>query len=279
MRTRGSSCSSRATNASPAGSARSASTAASARRSASSRAKATVTSPCCWSTASPRRSCRHGRRSRSSKRSAATAPRRDIRRADRRLMRARVALLVAWLAALAVLAAFALHSLRIGTDLRSFMPPPRTPDQKLLMEQIGEGPGTRLLLLSIDGAPEARLAGLSRGLVAKLRADAHFEQAINGAFDVSALDDKLLPYRWLLSPTLDTHALDAGYLADQLGQRVEDLASPAATLLKPLLPRDPTLEVLALAQRWSPPKAPLVRDGVWFSSDGAALLLAQTRGA
>jgi predicted exporter len=194
-------------------------------------------------------------------------------------MRARVALLVAWLATLAALGAFALHSLRIGTDLRSFMPPPRTPDQKLLMEQIGEGPGTRLLLLSIDGATEARLAGLSRGLVAKLRADAHFEQAINGAFDVSALDEKLLPYRWLLSPTLDTHALDAGYLADQLGQRVEDLASPAATLLKPLLPRDPTLEVLALAQRWSPPKAPVVRDGVWFSSDGAALLLAQTRGA
>jgi len=194
-------------------------------------------------------------------------------------MRARVALLVAWLAALAVLAAFALHSLRIGTDLRSFMPPPRTPDQKLLMEQIGEGPGTRLLLLSIDGAPEARLAGLSRGLVAKLRDDAHFELAINGAFDASALDEKLLPYRWLLSPTLDAHALDADYLADQLGQRVEDLASPAATLLKPLLPRDPTLEVLALAQRWSPPKAPVVRDGVWFSSDGAALLLAQTRGA
>ncbi|MBA8887225.1 putative exporter [Dokdonella fugitiva] len=194
-------------------------------------------------------------------------------------MRARVALLAAWLAALAVLAAFALHSLRIGTDLRSFMPPPRTPDQKLLMEQIGEGPGTRLLLLSIDGPPEARLAGLSRGLVAKLRADARFEQAINGAFDASALDEKLLPYRWLLSPTLDAHALDADYLADQLGQRVEDLASPAATLLKPLLPRDPTLEVLALAQRWSPPKAPVVRDGVWFSSDGAALLLAQTRGA
>ncbi|HEY6942759.1 MMPL family transporter [Dokdonella sp.] len=191
----------------------------------------------------------------------------------------RWSLLGAWLLALAALAAYALHTLHVSTDLRSFMPPPRTPDQTLLMEQIGEGPGSRLLLLSIEGAPEARLAELSRGLVAALRADAHFEQAINGAFDPSALDEKLLPYRWLLSPTLDAHALDADYLADQLGQRVEDLASPAATLLKPLLPRDPTLEVLALAQRWSPPKAPIVRDGVWFSSDGAALLLAQTRGA
>jgi predicted exporter len=192
---------------------------------------------------------------------------------------ARWSLLGAWLLALAALAAFAFHSLRISTDLRSFMPPPQTADQQLLMEQIGEGPGSRLLLLAIEGAPETRLAELSRGLVAALHADAHFEQAINGAFDPSTLDEKLLPYRWLLSPTLDTQTLDAEYLADQLGQRVEDLASPAAALLKPLLARDPTLETLTLAERWSPSKQPALRDGVWFSSDGAALLLAQTRGA
>lgn len=188
-------------------------------------------------------------------------------------------LLAAWLAALAALGAYAWHGLRISTDLRSFMPPAQTPDQQLLMEQIGEGPGSRLLLLAIDGAEPSRLAALSRGLAAKLAADAHFEQVANGAFDPSTLDPALLPYRWLLSPTLDTHALDADYLGEQLAQRVEDLASPAAGLLKPLLPRDPTLETLALAERWSPPKAPAMHDGVWFSSDGAALLVAQTRGA
>lgn len=189
-------------------------------------------------------------------------------------------ILALWLLALAALAWFAIGHLKVTTDLRSFMPPPRTPDQKLLMEQIGEGPGSRLLLLSIDGAPEARLAELSHGLVAALRKDGeHFEQAFNGAFDPAALDDALLPYRFLLSPTLDTHALDADFLAEQFEQRVEDLASPAGVLLKPLLARDPTLETLALAERWSPPKAPQSRDGVWFSSDGAALLLAETRGA
>src|SRR5215467_4737960 len=184
-----------------------------------------------------------------------------------------------WAAVLIVLGIAAVRSLRIGTDLRSFMPPPVTADQKLLMDQIGEGPGTRLLLLAIEGAPPERLAALSRGLADALRNDPRFEDVINGAFDPSALDPKWLPYRYLLSPTLDRHALDADYLADQLGQRVEDLASPAATLLKPLLPRDPTLETLALAERWSPPKSPAMRDGVWFSSDGAALLLAETHGA
>jgi predicted exporter len=199
---------------------------------------------------------------------------------SRAAQRARAPLiLAAWLLALAALAAFALHGLRIGSDLRSFMPPPQTPDQKLLMEQIGEGPGARLLLLAIDGAPEAQLAELSRGLAAALQDDARFERVLNGAFDPAALDPALLPYRWLLAPTLDAHTLDATYLREQLEQRVEDLASPAAALLKPLLPRDPTLETLALAERWSPPKPPAVRDGVWFASDGAALLLAQTHAA
>ena len=193
--------------------------------------------------------------------------------------RARWTVLALWLLALAALAAYVFGTLRIGTDLRSFMPPPSTPDQKLLMEQIGEGPGSRLLLLAIDGAPEATLAELSRGLAAALADEPAFEQVINGAFDPSALDPDWLPYRWLLSPTLDHQALDKAYLSDQLQQRVADLASPAADLLKPLLPRDPTLETLVLDERWSPPKAPALRDGVWFSSDGAALLLEQTRGA
>jgi len=191
----------------------------------------------------------------------------------------RAVLLIAWMVALAALGFFAIRSLHIGTDLRSFMPPPETPDQKLLMDQIGEGPGTRLLLLAIDGAPPEQLAELSRSLAVALRNDEHFEQIVNGAFDPASLDPKLLSYRYLLSPTLDKQAFDAAYLADQLQQRVEELASPAATLLKPLLPRDPTLETLALAERWSPPKPPAMRDGVWFSSDGAALLLAETRGA
>jgi predicted exporter len=188
-------------------------------------------------------------------------------------------LVAAWIAALAALAFFAIRSLKISTDLRSFMPPPQTADQKLLMDQIGEGPGTRLLLLAIDGASSETLASLSKGLASALHGDPHFAEVLNGAFDPASLDPEWLPYRYLLSPTLDHHALDAAYLSDQLQQRVEDLSSPAATLLKPILPRDPTLEILALAERWSPPKSPATRDGVWFSSDGEALLVAQTRGA
>ena len=191
----------------------------------------------------------------------------------------RWALLVGWVIALLAVAVYSTHTLKLSTDLRSFMPPPQTPDQKLLMEQIGEGPGSRLLLLALSGAGEEPLAELSRQFSTALREDAHFSQVVNGEFNAGLLDDALLPYRYLLTPSFDEVALDEATLADELARRVEDLGSPAATLLKPILPRDPTLEIMKLAEQWSPPKQPLLRDGVWFSAEGEALLLVQTKAA
>jgi predicted exporter len=189
----------------------------------------------------------------------------------------RVVLLLLWLLALGGLGGLIAQRLKVSTDLRSFMPAPTTPDQRLLMEQVGEGPGSRLLLLAIKGRQgDAQLAALSQGLVTRLKGDPRYAQVINGNMDLGALDPALLPYRYLLSPTLDSERLDADFLADQLQQRLDDLSSPAAVMLKGLLPRDPTLEVLKLAERWAPPTSPDMREGVWFSKEGEALLLVQT---
>jgi len=191
----------------------------------------------------------------------------------------RHALILLWWLALLAAAVGLQQRLVVSGDLREFMPPPTNAEQNLLLDAIGAGPASRLLLLAIGGAPPEQLAALSDGLVRALRADAHFERALNGGGAIDALDPQLLPYRYLLSTTLDEHALDAAYLHEELQQRVEDLGSPAAEMLKDLLPRDPTLETLKLAQRWTPRHAPLLRDGVWFSPRHEALLLAQTRAA
>ena len=190
---------------------------------------------------------------------------------------AKIALYLAWLIAVAAIGFGVARNLKIGSDLRSFMPPPQTSDQKLLLDEIGEGPGSRLLLLAISGAPPERLAQLSQRLKTALQGDPHFLRVANGNADLDALASDLLPYRYLLSSTLDTRRLDASYLRDQLTQRLDDLSSPAASMLKPILPRDPTLEILKLAQRWAPAKQPMLRDGVWFSSRGEALLVTETR--
>ncbi|HEX7348100.1 MAG TPA: xanthomonadin transporter [Rhodanobacteraceae bacterium] len=192
---------------------------------------------------------------------------------------ARIAIGLAWLAVIAALGWGVAQHLKINSDLRDFVPPARTADQRLLLNEIGRGPGSRLLLIAISHAPRGELVRLSRGLDAALAKDAEFVHVANGSNDLAHLARDLLPYRYLLSPTLDTHRFDAAYLHAQLQQRVEDLSSPAAALLEPWLPSDPTLETLKLARRWAPARQPQRIDGVWFSARGEALLVAETRAA
>ncbi|MGN6790263.1 MAG: MMPL family transporter, partial [Rhodanobacteraceae bacterium] len=192
---------------------------------------------------------------------------------------ARVAIWFVWLALIAGVGWGVARHLQISSDLRDFVPPARTTDQKLLLDEIGRGPGSRLLLLAVSGAPQERLAALSRGLQDALSHDSAFAQAATGGNDLAEIASDLLPYRYLLSPTLDMHRFDAAYLHAQLQQRVEDLSSPAASMLEPWLKRDPTLETLKLAQRWAPARQPKLIDGVWFSDRGEALLVAETKAA
>ena len=94
----------------------------------------------------------------------------------------------------------------------------------------------------------------------------------------NAIPERLRPYRYLLTRSFDARPLDAGTLRTQLEARVMDLGSPAAPLVEPLVPSDPTLETLALAEDWTPAGAPETRHGVWFDATGKrALLLLQTR--
>lgn len=191
--------------------------------------------------------------------------------------RGRIVFALAWIAVLALLGWLIARQLHPSGDLREFMPRGKTPMQKLVLDELGEGPGSRLLLLAVSGEPPEQLAELSKGLAAALRKDPRYTQVVNGDFDAGSLDPKLLPYRYLLSPTLDAQPLDADYLAEQLQQRVQDLGSPAGAMLEDLLPRDPTLELLTIADRWQPANMPPLVDGVWMSQTDGALLLVQTK--
>ena len=72
----------------------------------------------------------------------------------------------------AILLAYVLHSLRLSTDLRLFLPRPATPEQALVLEGIGEGPAARLLMIALEGGEPAALARHSHALAAGLREDA-----------------------------------------------------------------------------------------------------------
>jgi predicted exporter len=185
----------------------------------------------------------------------------------------RTVLLVAWIATVAILGWIVDRHLVIGTDLRLFMPSPETPQERLILEEIGEGPASRMLLLAISGPDPQAAADTSRALAFALRSDGEFRLVANGESSLDAVPDSLLPYRYLLSPTLDHSALDTEFLRSQLEERVRDLASPAAGILESWLPRDPTLELLKLADSWLPARQPQLLYDVWFDSSGKEALV------
>ncbi|KRA82139.1 hypothetical protein ASD78_00795 [Lysobacter sp. Root667] len=193
----------------------------------------------------------------------------------------RLALALLWLAALALAGWAISQRLQLSGDLRRFMPSAQTPAQKLLIDELGEGPGSRLLLVALSGDTPQALAAQSEAMRNALATKPEFKLVANGAdLGLDAIPERLRPYRYLLSPTLDTNLFDAAYLGDELQARVQDLGSPASAMLEPLLPNDPTLETLKLAEAWQPANAPQRLHGVWFDRAGREALLAlETRAA
>lgn len=193
--------------------------------------------------------------------------------------RARLGLALLWLALLAIAGWAIGRHLELSGDLRKFMPAAQTPAQKLLMDELGEGPGSRLLLIGLSGGDATALAAQSNAMRAQLAANPAFALVANGAdAGLDAIPERLRPYRYLLSPTLDAQRFDRAFLQQELEARVQDLGSPAAALIEPLVGADPTLETLKVAEALQPSHAPQRLHGVWFDRAGQrALLVAQTR--
>ena len=167
----------------------------------------------------------------------------------------------------------------LTTDVSAFLPRSPTPTQQVLVEQLREGVVSRLILAAIeDGSPEAR-AQASRRLAAALRADKAFASVSNGDNSGWEKDREFLwRHRYLLSPGVTAGRFSVEGLRARLEEQLHLLASPAGPLVRQVLQRDPTGELLQILEQAEGEARPASRDGVWVSPDGGrALLLIQTR--
>ncbi len=164
-------------------------------------------------------------------------------------------------------------------DLSAFMPRNPTPAQQLLLAQIRDGLASRLILVGIEGADAPARARLSKQIAQRLRSDPAFDTVSNGE-SVSLERDRayLFNNRYLLSPAVMPARFSVDGLHAALSDSIDLLASPAGMLVKSLLPRDPTGEMMQLLEQFDSGNSPRTIDGAWASRDGArALLLMQTR--
>ena len=185
-----------------------------------------------------------------------------------------------WLAAL-LLCGLVIGRTQFTTDLSAFLPRTPTPEQQLLMDQLRDGLASRLILVGIEGADAPTRARLSRQIAGQLRVHGAFVTVNNGE-PVNTEHDRafLFNHRYLLSPAVTPERFSAVGLHAALSESIDLLASPAGLLVKSLLPRDPSGEMVQLLDQLSSTTRPTLVDGAWASRDGTrALLLMQTRAA
>lgn len=183
-----------------------------------------------------------------------------------------------WAVLLAIGSLVVTRTLNVDSDLRLFLPAARSTEERILLDELKEGPGTRVLLVALSGLPQEQLPSLSERIADRLRDNAAFARVENGTLQADpAMQELMLRYRYLLSPREQGCACDTASLKQELDARLQELGSPAGALAEDLLLRDPSGELQAILARWLPAVGPELRDGVWFSRDGQqALLLLQT---
>lgn len=192
----------------------------------------------------------------------------------------RRSLLPVWLWLAFLLACGAIISrTQFTTDLSAFLPRTPTAEQQLLMDQLKDGLASRLILVGIEGADAPARARLSKQVAQVLRVDPAFVTVNNGEPVNKERDQAFLfNNRYLLSPAVTPERFSVDGLHSALAESIDLLASPAGLLVKSLLPRDPSGEMVQLLEQLGSASQPPLVDGAWASRDGArALMLVQTR--
>ena len=182
-----------------------------------------------------------------------------------------------WLCCLAVAAIIVARAHYI-TDLSAFLPASPTPTQQLLVDQLRDGPASRLILIAIEEGDAGSRARVSMAMAGRLRRDPQFSSVNNGE-PVTAERDRefLFQHRYVLSDQVRPARFSESGLHAAVEDTLDELASPLGLMLKSLVPNDPTGEMLHIIDQLERAPSPPTSDGVWVSPDGArALMVAQT---
>ena len=164
-------------------------------------------------------------------------------------------------------------------DLSAFLPSAPTAEQAVLLDQLSSGVAARLVLVGIEGGTLQERTGASLQLAAALRKSGAFESVHNGdnsQFEAAA--KFLFDHRYLLSPAVDAQRFTASGMRTAIDETTSLLGTPAGSMIKPLILRDPTGETVRMAETMLPTQSPRSEGGVWVSRNAErAVLLATTR--
>ena len=147
----------------------------------------------------------------------------------------------------------------------------------MLLDQVKSGSASRLVLVGIEGGDDAARTAASRRLGAALRATPYFASVDNG--DTTALQETgrfVFAHRYALSPAVDAARFEVEGLRAAIDDTLSLLGTPAGSLIKPILLRDPTGETMRIVEAMTPAQAPKSDGGVWVSRTAPRAVLVLT---
>ena len=178
--------------------------------------------------------------------------------------------------ALLAVAAFAWIPLR--GDMAELLPEGRTEAARLMLREVRSGAAASLILVGIEGGPEARLADISDRMAKTLAGDERFAFAQNGR---GVLGEEqiasLFARRYLLSPAVDAAAFETPALRRDFERLLDGLQSSASPLVQEFGLADPTGAFPVLIAAWTGASRVRSAHGVWFAESGSARALMLVR--
>lgn len=183
-----------------------------------------------------------------------------------------------WLALASLAAAVAIRTPYVA-DLSAFLPSAPTAEQRVLLEQLRSGATSRVVLIGVRGGDATQRADASRALATSLRQSGEFEAVHNGDQGAwQSAGEFLFEHRYLLSPAVTAERFTVEGLQAAIDETLSLLGTPAGSLIKPVLWRDPTGETVRMAEAMLPADAPRLEQGVWVSRQHPrAVLVGNTR--
>lgn len=179
-----------------------------------------------------------------------------------------------WLTAVSIAIIVLLTRLELSFDLSAFFPKQTTLAHDVLIEQLRNGPGSRLLIIGISGPSSDESIETASRLQQALSANPGFVSVLNGEFseDTADVPQPIKDY-YLLMRDID---FGEASLASALQSRLRDLAFGGGRSLRQLIARDPFLVTLDTLESLVPGD---MSGEPWVASDGSAVLVAETQAA
>ncbi len=159
--------------------------------------------------------------------------------------------------------------LSITVDLAYFLPPAATEQERVLIDRLGQGPGSQLIFATVTGRDRADVMARSARLAAALTGSPLFTQVLSGQEELTreSIPDVVWAHRYLLA---DIDA-DAAGLRRALQDRLADLAVFSGDEFADVLAADPMLAAMTVMERLAWSTESTLPD--WTGADGRSAFL------